>query len=430
VEAVRVTKRAGIRVLLKEAWERYQLPLALTEVHLNCTREEQLRWLTETWTETQAAIREGVTVKAVTAWSLLGAYNWNSLLTRDEGHYEPGVFDNRKQGLRKTAVGKLVQALATNTEFSHPLLEERGWWHHPQRLLYRPAPLIINAPLRNIKTPPVLILGKTGTLGTAFTRICERRRIPYVALSRQDVNLLDPGDLQTVVDIWKPWAVINATGYVRVDDAESDPERCFDVNAKAPATVAGVCRTHGISFMSFSSDLVFDGAKHQPYLETDDTHPLNVYGKSKAEGERLIQEKDPKALIIRTSAFFGPWDQYNFAHLLQQALKNGQPFDVVKGMTVSPTYVPDLVNASLDLLIDEEYGVWHLSNDGDISWVDFAKELASRSGLSKKMLRIRPPEEMQWKARRPVYSVLQSGKGMKLPVFGNALERYFHEKVA
>ena len=242
--------------------------------------------------------------------------------------------------------------------------------------------------------------------------------------------MLNDQDLERVINLWKPWAVVNATGYVRVDEAESDSRTCFDVNAIAPSLMAWLCREHSIPFMSFSSDLVFDGNKHLPYVETDDMYPLNVYGKSKAEGERLIREAYPAALIIRTSAFFGPWDRYNFAHLLQQALQAGNPFEVVEGMKVSPTYVPDLVNASLDLLIDEEKGIWHLSNDGDISWVDFANEIASRAKLPKRTLQIKPAEEMPWKAQRPVYSVLQSGKGMKLPVFHNALDRYFHEKVA
>lgn len=106
VEAVRVCAEgtAGPRALMKETWERYGLPLAVTEVHLGCTREEQLRWLKEVWDGAVSLRHEGVDVRAVTAWSLLGAYDWNSLVTRAEGYYEPGVFDLRGPRPRPTAI--------------------------------------------------------------------------------------------------------------------------------------------------------------------------------------------------------------------------------------------------------------------------------------------------------------------------------------
>ncbi|HEY9285715.1 MAG TPA: family 1 glycosylhydrolase, partial [Pyrinomonadaceae bacterium] len=122
VEAVRVLSEgvAGPRALLAEAWARYALPLAVTEAHLGCTREEQLRWLVEIWDAAQSLRREGVEVRAVTAWSLLGAYDWDSLLTREQGHYEPGVFDLRGGEPRPTALARLLRELADGREPSHP----------------------------------------------------------------------------------------------------------------------------------------------------------------------------------------------------------------------------------------------------------------------------------------------------------------------
>ena len=100
---------------------------------------------------------------------------------------------------------------------------------------------------------PLLIIGKTGTLGTAFMKACERRSIPFVALSRQDINILDEKSIKAVFDHYKPWAVINATGYVKVDDAESNYDECYAVNAVAPALLAGICNSSGIRLMTFSS---------------------------------------------------------------------------------------------------------------------------------------------------------------------------------
>ncbi|HET9744302.1 MAG TPA: sugar nucleotide-binding protein, partial [Chitinophagaceae bacterium] len=167
-----------------------------------------------------------------------------------------------------------------------------------------------------------------------------------------------------------------------------------------------------------------------PYYETDKAKPLNIYGKSKANGEQVVQKVNPRSLIIRTSAFFGPWDQYNFAYHVINSLKNERPFEVVKDVIVSPTYVPDLANTALDLFIDEEEGVWHLSNEGMVSWAEFASIIADRAGFRNPKLVFRNLDEMGWRAQRPLYSALRSDKGITLPVLDNALERFFEYKTA
>src|SRR5690606_27804021 len=105
------------------------------------------------------------------------------------------------------------------------------------------------------------------------------------------------------------------------------------------------------------------------YVESDPVNPLNVYGSSKAEAEKKVLEMLPQSLVIRTSAFFGPWDQYNFVHAVLRTLERNEAFEASTDI-ISPTYVPHLVNASLDLLIDEEAGIWHLSNSDALSWYD------------------------------------------------------------
>jgi dTDP-4-dehydrorhamnose reductase len=237
-----------------------------------------------------------------------------------------------------------------------------------------------------------------------------------------------PEDIQKVIDQYKPWAIINAAGYVRVDEAELNCDECFTVNATGPAALAAACRQKGIRFMSFSSDLVFDGIKNAPYHETDPVNPLNVYGASKADGEKLICISDPAALIIRTSAFFGPWDRYNFVYTVLSSLEREANLAVPSDVMVSPTYVPDLANTSMDLLIDEEKGIWHITNDGMLTWAEFGKAVAERGGFEKKLLLSKPLLEMDWKAKRPLFSVLRSEKGIKLPALDNALVRYFEQR--
>lgn len=421
VAAVRAIKPAGLKSLLKEAWERFHIPLALTEVHLHCTREEQLRWFKEAWDNCTELKKEGIDVKAITAWSLLGAFDWNSLLTREEGVYESGVFDITNKVLRPTALAKLIRKLIKNEPVLHPVIQEKGWWHKS----YPGSETISSA-----NCQPLMILGSNGTLGSAFVRMCEMRSIHYKAFSRLQLDITKTEEIEKAINDHKPWAIINATGYVNVDAAEFEKEKCFQLNAEAPANLSAICNKKGIQLMTFSSDLVFDGEKQTPYIENDSVKPLNEYGRCKAIGEKKILQLFPGSLIIRTSAFFGPWDQYNFAYHILKSLKENQNCKVVKDIIVSPTYVPDLVNKALDLLIDEEKGIWHLSNTGMVTWYDFAEEIAERGGFQKKNILCCNQEEAEWKAKRPGYSALQSDKGIKLPSLTNAIERFFEEKIS
>ncbi|HYO30545.1 MAG TPA: family 1 glycosylhydrolase, partial [Thermomicrobiales bacterium] len=138
VEAVRVRREGigGVGLLLREAWDRYRRPLAITEAHLGCTREDQIRWLAEVWREARAVRADGIDVRAVTVWSLLGAYDWHCLLTRCEDFYEPGVFDLRAPAPRPTALAHLATQIAGGGEPDHPLLADPGWWQRPERLLF------------------------------------------------------------------------------------------------------------------------------------------------------------------------------------------------------------------------------------------------------------------------------------------------------
>ncbi|WP_308622153.1 sugar nucleotide-binding protein [Massilia sp. Se16.2.3] len=175
---------------------------------------------------------------------------------------------------------------------------------------------------------------------------------------------------------------------------------------------------------TFSSDLVFDGSKGSPYVESDPVTPLNVYGRSKAESETAVLAAHPGALVVRTSAFFGPWDRHNFVKLALDALERGERFAAANDMTVSPTYVPDLVHTCLDLAIDRECGVWHLNNVGSVTWYELARMAAEKAGIDAAKLVAQTASEIGMAAARPAYSVLHSERAILLPRLENALERF------
>jgi dTDP-4-dehydrorhamnose reductase len=126
------------------------------------------------------------------------------------------------------------------------------------------------------------------------------------------MDIADEHSVEVALALHGAWGVVNTAGYVRVDDAEQDRERCFRENSHGAAVLALACRSRSVPLVTFSSDLVFGGGSTVPYDEASPTAPLNVYGESKAEGERRVLTANPAALVIRTSAFFGPWDDHNF----------------------------------------------------------------------------------------------------------------------
>jgi dTDP-4-dehydrorhamnose reductase len=426
------TPTPGIAPLLSEVWDRYHLPLAVTEAHIDANREDQLRWLLEIWEAAQESRQNGVDVRAVTVWALLGSFDWNSLVTECRGYYEPGTFDVRSTPPRPTALAAMMRELSVGKPLTHPVLRGQGWWRRPGRFLCQPVatPDVLASisadghRLVGTSANPILILGATGTLGRAFARICQKRNLAYRLLSRNDMDIADPASVEQALQRYQPWAVINACGYVRVDDAERDAERCFRENAIGPAVLAVACARHGVHLTTFSSDLVFDGMRGASYGETDPVAPLNVYGQSKAEAEARVLESHPGSLVVRTSAFFGPWDNHNFVALALGALERGESFVAASDVTVSPTYVPDLVHTCLDLAIDRESGVWHLTNGQALTWAGLAEKAAARAGVDASRLEAQPCASCNYVAARPRYSALHSERATLLPTLDDALARF------
>ena len=443
VPAVRV-RHAGLlgpAAILREAWERYHLPVAITEAHNGCTREEQLRWLRDMWQAAQDARQAGVDVRAVTAWSVFGSYDWNSLVTRDAGYYEPGVYDVRAPTPRATAITPLLQDLAAGRALTHPVVQEPGWWQRPLRFLYGVAVddagyTLARAPglqstraarraARTLprRTRPLLIVG-AGMLGRTFARLCDLRGLPYRVCNRRTFRHANAAAVHIILREWDPWAVVNTVGYERIDAAERDVATCVQTNAHAATVLAAACGAHGVPLLTFSSDLVFDGHQRTPYVESDLVAPLGVYGRSKALAEKEVLEALPHALVVRAGACFGPGDRHTFVAGVVAALGTGQRVRAADDLMVSPTYVPDLVHAALDLLIDGERGVWHVANAGALTWADFARRVATVAGCDPAGVDAQPSVAVGWTAPRPRYSVLGSERGTLLPALDDALARY------
>jgi dTDP-4-dehydrorhamnose reductase len=432
VEAVRVMNPppAGLAGLLEQTWDRYGLPLAVTEAHNGCTREEQMRWTLEAWRAAERLKARGADVRAVTAWALLGSYDWNSLLTEAAGHYEPGAFDLRGGSPQPNAMTRMLADLAKGRD-THPVARGQGWWRRDVRLEFQPVSQVANppAPERHFDpepapATPVLIAGATGTLGQALARACRLRGLPYVLTDRRQMPLDDPAAIAAVLAQHRPWAVINAAGWVRVDDAELDPDGCRLANTVGALNLARAAAQAGAHYTSFSSDLVFGGQLDRPYVESDATRPLNVYGASKEAAEQQVLALGGQALMVRTAAFFSPDDPYNFAAEVGRQLTAGRALRAASDLVITPTYTPDLCHAVLDLVVDGETGLWHLSNGEAISWVEFAIALAQAQGLDQRLIRATPIADLGWRAPRPRRVPLATERGRRLPGLMQAIDRY------
>jgi dTDP-4-dehydrorhamnose reductase len=192
VQAVRVSHvdgLTGFAARLREVWERYRLPLAITEAHHGGARDDQLRWLTQAWSAAHDLRDDGVDIRAVTVWSILGCVDWNSLLMQNAGFYESGLFDVRCNPPRPTALAGAAAALASSGTFDHPVLDGPGWWQRGDRFFqpaaHAVAPAIVAAPRK------LIITGGSGTLGRALSRICDHRSLAHHLLNRADMDIAD-----------------------------------------------------------------------------------------------------------------------------------------------------------------------------------------------------------------------------------------------
>jgi dTDP-4-dehydrorhamnose reductase len=369
VEAVRVAglEILGHRRVLVDWFRRYRVPVAFTEVHLACTREQQLRWFLEAWRGAKEARRIGADVRAVTAWAVFGAFDWDSLVTRHHGSYEPGVFDIRAKTPRATAMTRLLRCLSKNNEFSHAATRADGWWRSDSRVLYGKETSGTRA--RDRHTGPALVIAGASHLARSLRSACDRR-----GLARGAEDLLELPD-----SVAAPWAVILAPDFV--SHGPRTITRALRAELDRAERLAGYCARRGIPMALFSTEAVFDGLKGLPYSEGDETRPVSVLGVALRRLERTTLQSGGRAAVFRIGPLFDwPGDSDPMTHTIRR-LDRGQRVCLPDDELVSPTFAPDCVDAALDLLIDGETGVLHLANPGATTLFELVSTLAHRAGV-------------------------------------------------
>jgi len=274
----------------------------------------------------------------------------------------------------------------------------------------------------------VLILGGTGLLGKALVR--EWRGDDVLALGSQDVDIRDAAKVQEIVDEARPDWIVLAAAYTDVDGCESHPELAFAVNRDGAATVAEAARQIRAKLIFLSSDYVFDGKKTSPYEVGDKRNPQGVYGNSKAQAEVELLETLPDCCVARTSWVFGVGGKC-FPDTILRLAANRPTLDVVNDQRGCPTYTVDLARAIIQLCRKNASGIVHVTNAGDCTWFEFAREIVAASELTSE---VRPvnSQQMARSAPRPAYSVLSGTSlhryGIEMPDWKDALRRYLEER--
>lgn len=406
VEAVRIPLREadlGPTARLREVWARYGVPVAVTETHHGCTRDEQLRWLAEMWRAADTVRREGGDIRAVTLWALFGTTDWNTLLTREDGIYEPGAFDARSSRPRATALAGAGEALARSGRFDHPVLDVPGWWHRHSRF-YRPSGKLVRSrsarPARSM-----LIVDDGSALGAAFARLATARGLDHRIVSRR----------RSADEIGRHgervWAVVDLSPASLAAGPQS--------RSRPLDQVRSLCGRDGLAYLAVSD---FESVAHdsgRPAVESDAIPSGDPAGRRSLAREARIRALCPDALIVRTGPLFDPWDRHNLIwRMLADIWARRGPRDMQDAI-VSPTYAPDLVHVTLDLLIDGERGIRHLPNGGSIHLHQLAAELAGRIGL--------PSPELGHAQRPARNTALATSLGGLMPPLRSALDRFMRD---
>jgi dTDP-4-dehydrorhamnose reductase len=278
----------------------------------------------------------------------------------------------------------------------------------------------------------VTIFGASGLLGNALLR--EWKEDEVTGLNVEDVDIRDAAKVSEVVEKERPQWIVLAAAYTDVDGCESNQELAFAVNRDGAANVAGAAGRVGAKLLFLSSDYVFDGTKTSPYQTGDARNPQSVYGRSKAEAEIRLQELLPGCCIVRTAWLFGPGGKC-FPDTILKLAASRPALDVVNDQRGCPTYSIDLARAIVQLCGKGARGIVHVTNAGECSWFDFAREIVKSTGLSTE---VRPvsSDKMQRPAPRPAprpaYSVLSAKSllpyGIAMPPWQDALQRYLEER--
>lgn len=287
----------------------------------------------------------------------------------------------------------------------------------------------------------ILLIGKNGQIGWELQR--ELAGLGEItATGKEDLDLCDAAQIRQTVRAIKPDLIVNAAAYTAVDKAEEEPDLAMALNGTAPGILAEEARKIGSSLIHYSTDYVFDGHKTSgAYQEKDAPNPLNVYGKTKLEGEKIILRQGIPHLILRTSGVYGSRGR-NFMLTVKRLAKEGKDLRIVNDQISSPTWCRTIAQATRLMIVSlatspersiaenmgSVSGVYHLSCRGETNWYEFAKAIldCAKEDHQAKILSI-PTSEYPTPARRPARSVLSNAKiarvlGIKMPLWGEALK--------
>jgi len=256
----------------------------------------------------------------------------------------------------------------------------------------------------------VLLAGAGGQLGLELQG-SRPDGVELTALTSRQLDVRDEAAVSAAVAKAGPTVIINAAAYTAVDRAESEPEAAFAVNAEGAAHLAGAARAAGAYYLQVSTDFVFDGEKSRPYLPTDQTNPLGVYGASKLAGERQAQETGPAEMAIVRTAWLYAACGNNFVRTMLRLMAERKSLSVVTDQVGTPTWARGLAAAIWQMCRLRPAGIWHWTDAGVASWYDFAVAI-QEEGLARGLLTREIPilpistEAYPTPARRPAYSVL------------------------
>ena len=259
----------------------------------------------------------------------------------------------------------------------------------------------------------VLITGSNGQLGSEIKALSSKYPdFQFIYTDIEELNLTDQKAVNTFFEQEDFEACINCAAYTAVDRAEDEPETAMLINATTAVYLSKACTQKGVPFIHISTDYVFDGKNHKPYSEFDAVDPGSEYGRTKLAGEKAVFGFSETALIIRTSWLYSSYGN-NFVKTMLRLGREKDELSVVFDQVGTPTYAGDLAKAILDILssgkIKSGVNVYHYSNEGVISWYDFAKAIFRESKIT---CDVKPIESKDFpvKASRPFYSVLNKSK--------------------
>jgi dTDP-4-dehydrorhamnose reductase len=260
-------------------------------------------------------------------------------------------------------------------------------------------------------TMKILVTGSNGQLGSELKTISTSYpSYQFTFLSREEASVTDSTAFKKLFDSSKPAFLINCAAYTAVDKAEEEKDAAFAINGTAVGILAALCKEYNTKLIHISTDYVFDGMASSPLKESDRVNPVNLYGASKLAGEEGAFRKNPDTIIIRTSwvySFFGK----NFVKTMMRLMKEKESINVVSDQLGSPTYAADLAEAIMQIISSGKWvpGIYNYSNEGHITWHDFATEI-KRLMQSNCTVNPIPTDAYPTPAKRPKYSVLDKSK--------------------